>query len=61
MKSLTCRDCGHTVRGAHDQEVLDLMSKHKQDAHPDKVKKMSANMSQDEMEDSLRADIKDAV
>ncbi len=63
MKTLTCHDidpsigCHFVVEGPTDEEVIDKMMKHAQEAHPDKVNAM-AHMSEGEIVDSMKTKIK---
>ena len=64
MYSLSCKDidptvdCHFVAEGQTEDEVVQKMTQHAQEAHADKVKSMLENMSMDEMKAMLRSKAK---
>ncbi len=61
MRMMTC-DCGHMVKEATDDAVMETMWKHVEEAHPEKfaeAMKMTPE-EQDKMKQEARAKIQDA-
>lgn len=61
MKSLMCNMCDHKVMGATEDEVMDTMWKHMQEAHKEDTDKMMEmpKEEQDKMMAEARKMIKD--
>ena len=64
MFILACRDmgpdCDYKARGASKEEVMELITKHGTDVHPDVMKKME-KMSQDEVRDMMMSKIQETA
>lgn len=63
MKTLACKDmgveCDFVGKADTAEEVVQIVSEHATQAHPDKIAEMSKTMSPDDMTKAMMAQVKD--
>lgn len=66
MKMLSCKDidsdteCNFVAEDDTDDGVIKKMMEHSKKEHPEKMNEMMENMSEEEVEDRFRMEIKEA-
>jgi predicted small metal-binding protein len=63
MKTLACRDmgmdCDFVAKGMTEEEVLEKTMKHGMEVHKEKMDEMMKTMSEDQIKEMMRKNIKD--